>query len=82
MKTNLQSKVSTITRIRIHVHPHARTEKVEYDEQAKFWRVSVTAPAEDNKANIAVIKLFKKMLKKPVRIVSGLTSREKVLEVL
>jgi len=33
----------------------------------------------DNKANMALIKLFKKLTKKPVRIVSGTKSRIKVI---
>ncbi|MDD5133760.1 MAG: DUF167 family protein [Candidatus Nanoarchaeia archaeon] len=35
---------------------------------------------EHGKANLAIIKLFKKKLKKDIRIVSGFTSKEKIIE--
>jgi len=44
--------------------------------------LNVKAPAEANKANIDVIKFFTKLLKKKVKIVKGLTSREKVLKII
>ena len=40
------------------------------------------AKPEDNKANKALIKFFKDELKQRVRIVSGLKSREKVIDLL
>lgn len=36
---------------------------------------------QDNKANIELIKLLKKHFGKPVRIKSGLTSRNKIVEI-
>ena len=44
-------------------------------------RLNVAAPADKNKANIEVIRFFSKLLKKKVGIASGLTSREKIIEV-
>ena len=41
--------------------------------------VEIKAPAENNKANIEVIKFFAKLTKKKVKIISGLTSKKKVL---
>ena len=37
---------------------------------------------EDNKANIEVIKFLSKSLKKKVKIVSGLKSKEKMIEII
>lgn len=42
-------------------------------------KVEIKAPADKNKANIELVKFISKELK-PVRIVSGLTSRKKLLE--
>lgn len=42
-------------------------------------RVAVSAPAQDNKANLAVLKFLKKLSKKRISFISGLRSREKVL---
>ncbi len=41
--------------------------------------VEVKEPAEENKANLAIIKLFQKLTGKKVRIVRGITSKNKVL---
>ena len=41
--------------------------------------VNIAAPADKNKANKEVIKLFSKLLKKKVLIKSGLTSQNKTL---
>jgi len=43
--------------------------------------VNIKAKAEQNKANIEIIKFFSKLLKKRVRIIKGLKSREKILNV-
>ena len=40
------------------------------------------AQPEDNKANKALIKFFKDNYNQRIRIVSGLKSREKVIEIL
>ena len=56
-----------------------KTEIIGYDETRAALKVSVRAPAEDNKANIEIIKFFSKLTGKDVRIVSGKTSKKKVL---
>jgi uncharacterized protein (TIGR00251 family) len=43
--------------------------------------VRVKAPAENNKANIAVMKLLTKHFGREVRIVSGFTSKRKTIDV-
>ena len=69
-------------RFRILVKPDCSENKlVGFDESRNAWRVEIAAPAEDNKANIEVIKFFSKLTKKRVRIVSGLTSKEKLLSI-
>ena len=50
-----------------------------YDAERKAWRIAIAAPPEDNKANIAIIKFFSRLVGKPVRIVRGLTSKKKVI---
>lgn len=68
-------------KVKILVKPNSNKDEIlGFDEARSAWRVSISAPAEDNKANIAVIKFFSKLTKKKVRIVSGLTSKEKILE--
>ncbi|MDP3698446.1 MAG: DUF167 domain-containing protein [Nanoarchaeota archaeon] len=67
-------------RLKIKVIPQSgRTELKEENGKLKLYLKS--AP-EKGKANIELIKYFKKEYKLSVRIKSGETSRQKVLEVL
>jgi len=67
-------------RVKILVKPNAvKDELLGFDESRKAWRVAIAAPAEDNKANIAVIKFVSKLTGKRVRIAAGLASKQKVL---
>jgi len=69
-------------RVKILVKPNAKKDELlGFDESRQAWKVAISAPPEDNKANIAVIKFFSKLTKKKVRIVSGLTSKEKLLSI-
>ncbi len=70
-------------RIRARVKPGAREERVSREPDGSLL-VSVTARAQEGKANEAVVKAVAKALRVPkssVRIVSGLSSRTKTLEV-
>lgn len=70
-------------RIRVRVKPGAHEEKVSREPDGSLL-VSVTARAQEGKANAAVVKAVAKALhvsKSSVRIVSGLSSRTKTLEV-
>jgi hypothetical protein len=67
-------------RISIIVHPNSREEKVEEQEDGSYV-VRVKAPAEGGRANVAVVKLLSKYFNAEARIVSGFTSRHKVVEV-
>ncbi len=70
-------------RIRVRVKPGAREEKVSRELDGSLL-VSVRARAQEGKANEAVVKAVAKALRVPkssVRIVSGLSSRTKTLEV-
>ena len=70
-------------RIRARVKPGAREEKVSREPDGSLL-ISVTARAQEGKANEAVVKAVARALHVPkssVRIVSGLSSRTKMLEV-
>ncbi|MBN2465669.1 DUF167 domain-containing protein [candidate division WOR-3 bacterium] len=70
-------------RIRVRVKPGAREEKVSREPDGSLL-VSVRARAQEGKANEAVVKAVARALRVPkseVRIVSGLSSRTKTLEV-
>ena len=49
-------------------------------EKEGVVKVHLRNPPEDNKANLELIKEFEKLFGKPVRIVSGLKSKKKKIE--
>ncbi len=67
--------------LKIIVKPSSPKNKIiGYDESRKSLRVEIKAQPEDNKANIDIIKFFSKLSKKNVRIISGMTSKNKILK--
>ena len=68
-------------RLTIIVRPNSQKNRIaRYDIERDALRVDIKAKAKDNKANIEVIRFFSRLTKKKVKIVSGATSRKKVLE--
>ena len=68
--------------LRIKVKANSEnTEIIGYDDAGKIVIVNVAARPEGNKANFEIIKYFSRLLKKKVRIKSGLTGKEKVLKI-
>lgn len=43
--------------------------------------LDVKAKPENNKANIEIVKFFSRLYKRPVKLVAGLRSNKKVLEI-
>lgn len=67
-------------RITVDVKPKSKKDSVEVISKGHFM-VRVRAPASKGKANVAVTKLLKKYLGKPVSIISGHTSSRKIFVV-
>jgi len=44
-------------------------------------KIAVAAPADDNKANIELIKFVSKLLKRKVTIITGFKSKNKLLKI-
>ena len=65
----------------IKIKVKANSKKNEIVDLGDYYKVEVKNPAEDNKANIEIVKIFKKKFGKDVRIVKGLKSKEKVLKI-
>ncbi len=71
------------SKFKIIVKPNSKENKINgFDNEREAYRISIKAKPEDNKANIEIIKFLSKSLKKRVRIVAGLRSREKIIEVV
>ena len=70
-------------RIQVKVKPNSRTEEV--SQEGDSFIVKVKEPPKEGKANQAVIKLLAEhfgVAKSRVRILSGLKSKNKVVEVV
>lgn len=64
----------------IKIKVKTNSPKSEIIKQDDYYKVYVKSPPEKNKANEEIIKLFYKKLKRRVRIVKGLKSKEKLLK--
>ena len=68
----------------VKVHPRAKKNAIT-GELGDALKISLTAPAQEGRANEACIEFFAKLLKVPrssVTIASGQSSRNKVIRVL
>jgi uncharacterized protein (TIGR00251 family) len=68
-------------KISIKLHPNSSQEKIEEIEKDKEYEVWIKEKPIDGKANIELAKILKKYFKKNVKIISGFTSRKKIVEV-
>jgi len=67
-------------KIKVKLHPHSSQEKIEEVSKERY-EVWLKEKPIDNKANEKLVKILKKYFKKKVEIKSGLTSRNKVIEI-
>ena len=67
-------------RIQVTVVPRSGSFSVERKADGSL-KIHLRSAPESNKANIELLKEMRRLLKAEVRIVSGLTSRHKVLEI-
>ena len=69
-------------RIKLRVVPNAK--KVEVKEEKDFFKIKLKSKPEGGKANKELIEVLSKYFKIPkskVKIVSGLTSHKKIVEI-
>lgn len=66
--------------IQVKAYPHSGKEGIQKVSENEY-KVYLKKAPEDNKANIELLKYLKKYFKAEVRIVKGLTSRNKIIEV-
>lgn len=65
--------------IKVKVKPGSSKQELKKIEEG--YEAHVKAPAENNKANIELIKLLKKEFGSDVKIIRGYKSRNKVVEI-
>jgi uncharacterized protein len=75
--------VANTVRFGVHLQPRASRNEIAGERDGAL-RVRLTAPPVDNAANAALVELLAKALgiaRRDIRIVSGATSRRKVVEI-
>ncbi len=65
--------------LKLKVKPNSKRTEILKQEDHEIV-LAVKSPAENNKANIEIIKFFSKMFKTKVKIVKGLKSRNKIID--
>ena len=67
-------------KINVKVKPNSGREEVKKLNDKEFL-VYLKKPAENNKANVELCKLLQRYFKRKVRIKSGFTSKNKIVEI-
>lgn len=67
--------------IKIKVKPNSGEQEIVENENSDGYVVNLKSAPENNKANTELIKLLEKYFKKKIKIKSGFTSRNKLIEV-
>ena len=82
-RTDLYNEILKKGTFMLEVKTNANNTKLkEFNNSKKSYLMEVAAPPQDNKANLEIIKYFKKNLKKDIRILSGLTSKKKLIRLI
>jgi uncharacterized protein (TIGR00251 family) len=67
--------------MRVSVRVKPRAGRSEVVKKGGIYVVNLKSAPENGKANVELVKLLHKYFNKPVRIKSGFTSRNKIVEV-
>jgi len=68
--------------IRVILKPNSPKNRIiKFDSERNAYRIEIKAPAQDNKANIELIKFLSRSLKKNVKIIKGFKSKEKLIKI-
>jgi uncharacterized protein (TIGR00251 family) len=69
--------------VKVIVKPNSRKDMLlGYDEARGAYRIAIAAPPEKGKANASLLKFVKKITGRRCEIISGSSSREKLLRLL
>lgn len=69
------------SQIKVKVNPNSSKNEIR-EIKDDLIKINLNAPPEKDKANKELIKFFKKKFKLSVRIKSGKTNKEKILEII
>ncbi len=80
IKSQLEQYIKN-SQLQIIVRPNSPKNEIRgYCSSRKALKVNIKAPAEDNKANIEIIKFFSRLTGKKAKIISGMAGKKKVLK--
>ena len=65
--------------IYVKVKPNSDNQEIKKISENEYF-VHLKNRAEDNKANIELLKLLKRYFKKEIKIIRGLKSRDKIIQ--
>lgn len=68
-------------KISIKLHPNSSQEKIKEITKDKEYEVWIKEKPINGKANEELVRVLKKYFKKQVEIISGFTSRKKIVEI-
>lgn len=66
--------------IKIRVRPNSKKQDIEKIGESEY-KVSLKEKAEDNKANIELLKFLRKQFGKEAKIIKGLKSKNKIVKI-
>ncbi len=68
--------------IKVILKPNSPKNKIKgFDSERNAYRIDIKSPAQDNKANLELIKFLSKSLNKKIKILRGLKSKEKLIKI-
>ena len=69
--------------LKVLVKPNSKETKITaYDNKQDIFHINVKAAPENNRANLALMKFISKIIKRKVEIISGATSKIKLIKIL
>ncbi len=66
--------------LKIEVYPHSGREEIIMVSDSEY-KIYLKKPAEDNKANTELLRVLKKHFNKKAKIIKGITSHNKLVEI-
>ena len=71
-----------MTIIKVMAKTNQRNNSIEFDKEKDSYIVCVKAPPKNNKANLEIIKTLSKHFGKKARIITGATSKKKLISLI
>lgn len=68
-------------KIKVKLHPNSSQEKIKEIERDKEYEVWIKEKPIERKANEKLIKTMRKYFKKNIKIISGFSSRKKIVDI-